>query len=62
MKKLLLIVLSAVTGSFSLAQPMPNNGIGTGINDLYLLSNAQTRSISPENLTGEKGKRRNGHP
>jgi hypothetical protein len=26
-----------------------------GVNSLFLLSNAQSRSISPENLTGEKG-------
>jgi hypothetical protein len=32
------------------------NGIGVNIDNLYLLSNAQTRSISPENFTGEKGK------
>jgi hypothetical protein len=28
----------------------------TGINDIWRLSNAQSRSISPENFTGEKGK------
>ncbi|MBP1650050.1 MAG: hypothetical protein H6Q26_207 [Bacteroidetes bacterium] len=27
-----------------------------GLDNLYRLSNAKTRSISPENLTGEKGK------
>jgi len=32
------------------------NGLGSGLNDLYRLSNAKTRSISPENYTGEKGK------
>ena len=32
------------------------NGLDPGLNNLYRLSNAQTRSISPENLTGEKGK------
>lgn len=30
------------------------NGIGTGIENLYLLSNAQTRSICPENPDGAK--------
>jgi hypothetical protein len=29
-------------------------GLFTGIHDLYRLSNAQSRSISPENFTGEK--------
>lgn len=34
----------------------PFNGIGSSIGNLFRLSNAQTRSISPENFTGEKGK------
>jgi hypothetical protein len=32
------------------------NGIDAGLNNLYQLSDAKSRSISPENLTGEKGK------
>jgi hypothetical protein len=32
------------------------NGLGTGLGNLSRLSKAQTRSISPENFTGEKGK------
>ena len=32
------------------------NGLDTDMSNLYRLSNAQTRSISPENFTGEKGK------
>ena len=32
------------------------NGLGLHIGNLSRLSNAQTRSISPENFTGEKGK------
>ena len=31
------------------------NGIGTGMSNLFRLSNAKTRSISPENFTGDKG-------
>lgn len=31
------------------------NGIGSGIHNLFRVSNAQSRSISPENYTGEKG-------
>jgi len=31
------------------------NGLSTDIHNLSLLSNAKTRSISPENFTGEKG-------
>ena len=32
------------------------NGLTNGLGDLSALSNAKTRSISPENFTGEKGK------
>ena len=32
------------------------NGLGMHMGNLSRLSNAQTRSISPENFTGEKGK------
>ena len=32
------------------------NGLGLGLGTLSLLSRAQSRSISPENFTGEKGK------
>ncbi|HVM51518.1 MAG TPA: glycoside hydrolase family 172 protein [Candidatus Acidoferrum sp.] len=31
------------------------SGLGLGLRDLYRVSNAQSRSISPENFTGEKG-------
>lgn len=31
------------------------NGISANIDNIYLLSDAQTRSISPENFTGQKG-------
>ena len=32
------------------------NGVGTGMGNLFRLSDAKTRSICPENFTGEKGK------
>lgn len=32
------------------------NGLNLSLGNLSRLSNAQTRSISPENFTGEKGK------
>lgn len=32
------------------------NGLSVNMNNLHLLSDAKTRSISPENFTGEKGK------
>ena len=31
------------------------NGLGVGLNNLWRLADAETRSISPENFTGEKG-------
>ncbi len=34
----------------------PFNGLEVGLNNLYRLSNAKSRSICPENFTGEKGK------
>jgi hypothetical protein len=39
-----------------LAAQYPFNGLDMNMGNLYRLSNAQTRSISPENFTGEKGK------
>ena len=55
MKKLLVLLLVC---SFSLlfAADYPFNGLNTNMNNLHLLSNAKTRSISPESFTGEKGK------
>ena len=56
MKKRLLLsvvaVLMAVTGTY--AQKF--NGLDMNLGNLYRLSDAKTRSISPENFTGEKGK------
>src|ERR1700684_1742548 len=34
----------------------PFNGLGMHMGNLAILSNAESRSISPENPTGEKGK------
>jgi hypothetical protein len=45
-------------GQGAAAQPRaarPFNGLSTGVADLYRLSGAKTRSISPENFTGAKG-------
>jgi len=36
--------------------PADFNGLGMSLGTLWRLSNAQTRSISPENFTGEKGR------
>src|SRR5438045_998468 len=32
------------------------NGLGSNLSNLYRLSSARTRSISPESFSGEKGK------
>jgi len=53
-KNWLTLLLMAFAGSVSAQQPF--NGIGSGLNNLFQLSNARSRSISPENFTGEKGK------
>ncbi|HYG17295.1 MAG TPA: glycoside hydrolase family 172 protein [Ohtaekwangia sp.] len=57
MKKILLatlILLIAATGFSQKQQPF--NGLYMNMGNLYQLSNAKTRSISPENFTGEPGK------
>ena len=52
----------ALFGSFfalvtvSWTQSVPYDGLNNDLANLYRLSNARTYSISPENLTGEKGK------
>ncbi len=54
-----LLALTALFWASTSAQQLPArpfNGLTTGVGDLYRLSNAQTRSISPENVTGEKGR------
>src|SRR6266702_7108339 len=38
------------------AQERPFDGLAVDMSSLYRLSKARTRSISPENFTGEKGK------
>lgn len=38
------------------AQQTPFNGLDNDLNSAYRLSNAKSRSISPENITGEPGK------
>jgi hypothetical protein len=57
MKKSLLSValLCAVFNSFG-QQPATFNGLNMSLGNLATVSDAKTRSISPENFTGEKGK------
>ncbi len=55
--KYLITWFSIVLTSASVwAADTPFNGLGTDIGNLYRLSDAKSRSISPENFTGEKGK------
>ena len=60
MKKTAMILLASVVFvSAAVASPDDEknfNGLGMGLGNLSRLSKAQTRSISPENFTGEKGK------
>lgn len=55
MKKIafLLMICLMANGAFS---QQAFNGLETDMGNLFRLSNAQSRSISPENFTGEKGK------
>jgi len=53
-KLLFLAIICLFTSNIFAQQPF--NGLGMNMGNLYRLSNAQTRSISPENFTGEKGK------
>jgi len=61
MRNLLAIFIICFAGSAVFSQPA-FNGLDTDLGNLYRLSNAQTRSISPENFTGEKGKGGMAHP
>lgn len=57
MKKILISLVVLVSMSSQIfAQNKTFNGIQNSLENLFLLSPAQTRSISPENFTGEKGK------
>lgn len=55
MKKIYFL-LSAFTCVALAASAQKFNGVNVGLSNIYQLSDAKTRSISPENFTGEKGK------
>ena len=55
MKKTIFFIGCCFVSFLSYAQTT-FDGLGMNMGNLYRLSNAQTRSISPENFTGEKGK------
>jgi hypothetical protein len=57
MKRICLLSITLfVLSTTSLAQSQKFDGIDTGLHNLFRISEAETRSISPENFTGEKGK------
>ncbi len=57
MKKLLVVCVALLLHFYSFAQqPGKFNGLDMSLGNLSRLSDAKTRSISPENFTGEKGK------
>ncbi|NLD64816.1 MAG: DUF2961 domain-containing protein [Bacteroidales bacterium] len=51
----LLLIAVFLTGQGLFAQ-VDDNSLNLGMGNLFMLSSAKTRSISPENYTGEKGK------
>src|SRR5690606_22691142 len=56
MKKLCLIACLFLTTSLFAQEQKKFSGLDMNMGTLSRLSDAQTRSISPENFTGEKGK------
>src|SRR6187402_1001925 len=56
MKKSALVVLMGAFVSLSANAQQKFNGLGVNMGNMFLMSDAKTRSISPENFNGEKGK------
>jgi hypothetical protein len=56
MKRLSTLLLIVFFLPFILTAQNKFNGLDMNLGNLYRLSDAKTRSISPENITGEKGK------
>jgi Protein of unknown function (DUF2961) len=54
--KIALLVFLCWIGRLSAQQSLPFNGADVNLGNLYRLSDAKSRSVSPENFTGEKGK------
>ena len=55
MKQAFLFLLGVMASSMMMAQKS-NNGIDNNLGNIFQLSNAKSRSISPENFNGAKGK------
>jgi len=56
MKRIFTYIVISLIAVLEVSSQSAFNGLEMNIGNLYRLSNAQTRSISPENFTGEKGK------
>ena len=56
MKKVFIYLIISFFTALEVFSQSSFNGLDLNMGNLYKLSNAKTRSISPENLTGEKGK------
>ena len=56
MKQNLVLTLLFLLMPFLVFSQKSFNGLDMNMGNLYRLSDAKTRSISPENFTGEKGK------
>ncbi len=56
MKKTIIVITALVLSWTLYAQDNKFNGLDVNASNMYRLSDAKTRSISPENFTGEKGK------
>ncbi len=56
MRKLSVLIIILLTVPFVASAQTKFNGLEMNMGNLYRLSDARTRSISPENFSGEKGK------
>ena len=56
MKKATILMLGILSFTYAGLQAQNFDGLDNNLSNLYRVSDAQTRSISPENFTGEKGK------
>lgn len=56
MKRVIISLLISFLALLEVSAQSSFNGLEMNLGNLYRMSNAKTRSISPENFTGEKGK------
>ncbi len=56
MKKIVIVIIMAIGFPALILSQSKFNGLDMNMGNLYRLSDAKTRSASPENITGEKGK------